>query len=247
VITTGTSAGLLLLAGVALGVASASWRLIWTGIAVAAVAAAVLNLRTVPRLPPRRRAAGVDRESPLRPTMITPLGYAILYFTAITVYFTYASDAARSGGLAGSAAALMFAVIGLGGLAGLATGRLAGSFGAPVVGCGSLGVVSGALVLLAVGRESLLLVLLSALLFGVGFMVGSAVVAVWTAQVVADRPGDGFTVALVVGAVASIAAPVATGGLIPVLGLPAMLVSTAVVAGGGAVAVAVAGRTRVPA
>jgi predicted MFS family arabinose efflux permease len=247
VITTGTSAGLLLLAGVALGVASASWRLIWTGIAVAAVAAAVVNLRTVPRLPPRRSAAGVSRESPLRRTMITPLGYAVLYFTAITVYFTYASDAARSGGLAGSAAALMFAVIGLGGLAGLATGRLARSFGAPVVGSGSLGVVSGALVLLAVGRQSLLLVLLSALLFGLGFMVGSAVMAVWTAQVVADRPGDGFTLALVVGAVASIAAPVAAGGLIPVLGLAAMLVSTAVVAAGGAVAVAVAGRTQVPA
>jgi predicted MFS family arabinose efflux permease len=202
-------------------------------------AAGVLNLRAVPRLPPRRSEAGSARESPLRRGMVAPLGYAVFYFTAITTYFTYASDAARGGGLAASAAALMFAVVGLGGLGGLTTGRLARSFGTPVVGCGSVGVVSLALVLLAFGRESLLLVLLSALLFGVGFMVGSAVLAIWTAQVVEDRPGDGFTVALVVGAVASIAAPVIAGALIPVLGLPILLMLTAVLAAGGAVAVTV--------
>jgi predicted MFS family arabinose efflux permease len=244
VVTTGTSAGLVLLAGVALIVASASWRLTWAGIAVAAVAAAVVNLRTVPRLPPRRGEAGAARDSPLRRPMVAPLAYAVFYFTAITIYFTYASDAARSGGLAASAAAVMFAVIGLGGLVGLSTGRLARSFGAPVVGCGSVSVVSGALVLLALGRESLPLVLLSALLFGTGFMVGSAVLAIWTAQVVADRPGDGFTVALVVGAVASIVAPAAAGALIPVLGLPAMLVLTAIAAVGGAAAVTVVARPR---
>ncbi len=247
VITTGTSAGLLLLAGVALIGASTSWRLTWAGIAVATVAAGVLNLRTVPRLPPRRSEAGSAPESPLRRGMAAPLAYAVFYFTAITIYFTYASDAARSGGLAASAAALMFAVIGLGGLGGLTTGRLARSFGTPVVGCGSVGVVSSALVLLAFGRESLPLVLLSALLFGVGFMVGSAVLAIWTAQVVEDRPGDGFTVALVVGAVASIAAPVIAGALIPVLGLPILLTLTAVLAAGGAVAVTVVARPRTPA
>lgn len=247
VITTGTSAGLLLLAAVALVLASRSWRLTWASIAVAAVAAAALNLRVVPRLPPRTSTAGIVRESPLRRTMVEPLAYAVLYSTAITVYFTYASDVARSGGLSGSAAALMFAVIGLGGLAALTAGRLVGAFGAPLVGCGSIGVVSGALVLLAVGRASLLLVLLSALLFGVGFMIGSAVLAVWTSRVVADRPADGFTAALVVGAVASIAAPLGAGGLIPVLGLPATLVSAAVLASSGAVALAALGRTRVPA
>ncbi|MEX2291042.1 MAG: MFS transporter [Mycobacteriales bacterium] len=247
VITTGTSAGLLLLAGVALVGPSSSWRLTWAGIALAAAAAAVLNLRTVPQLAPRRSGTDSARQSPLRRALVEPLAYAVLYFTAITIYFTYASDTARSGGLAASAAGLMFAVIGLGGLAGLATGRLVRSFGPPLVGCGSVLVVSSALVLLALGRGSLPLMLLSALLLGAGFMVGSAVLAVWTAQVVTDRPGDGFTVALVVGAVASMAAPTIAGALIPVLGLPELLVLTAVLAAGGAVVLTVVARRRVPA
>ncbi len=54
-------------------------------------------------------------------------------------------------------------------------------------------------------------------------MVGSAVLAIWTAEAVADRPGDGFTVALVVGAVSSIVAPAAVGAFVPTLGLPAVL------------------------
>jgi predicted MFS family arabinose efflux permease len=237
VITTGTSIGLLLLAGVALAVGSTSWRLTWAGIAVAAAVAAAVNLRTVPQVAPRPRDTSGARKPLRRKAIVRPLAYAVFYFVAITVYFTYASDAARSGGLRASAAALTFAVIGLGGLAGLATGRLARSYGAPLVGCGSVLVVSSALVLLALGRESLPLVLLSALLVGVGFMVGSAVLAVWTAQVLADRPGDGFSVALVVGAVPSIATPAVAGALIPALGLPVLLVLTAVLAAGGAVAV----------
>lgn len=75
------------------------------------------------------------------------------------------------------------------------------AFGTPAVGVGSVVVVSCALVVLGLGRTSLPLTLLSALLLGVGFMVGSSLLAIWTAQVVPDRPGDGFTVTLVVGAV----------------------------------------------
>ena len=84
--------------------------------------------------------------------------------------------------------------------------------------------VSGALVLLGLGRTSLPLTLLSALLLGVGDMVGSSLLAIWTAQVVPDRPGDGFIVALLIGAVTSISSPTAMGALIPVLGLPTLLV-----------------------
>jgi predicted MFS family arabinose efflux permease len=239
VITTGTSAGLGALAALGILGASVSWRLTWAGIALSAVVAAVVNLRTVPRLPARRRDAGAPRSSPLRRAMVRPLAYAVLYFAACIVYFTYASDAARTGGLPPSAAATMFALIGAGGLVALRTGRMTRAWGAPVVGGASVGVVGASLVLLALGRTSLLLVLLSALLFGAGYMVGSAVLAVWTAQAVADRPGDGFTVALVVGAVTSIAAPAVVGAAIPALGLPTMLLLVAAVAVVGAGAVSV--------
>jgi hypothetical protein len=77
-------------------------------------------------------------------------------------------------------------------------------------------------------------------------MVGSSLLAIWTAQVAPDRPGDAFTVALVVGAVTSIAAPAAMGALIPVLGLPTMLVLVAAAAAIGAIALAVLPRLRAP-
>ena len=244
VITTGTSLGLVALAALGLLATLTTWRLTWAGIALAAGVAALVNLRAVPRLDAHRDNKEATRESPWRRAMVRPLTYAVLYFAAITIYFTYASEAARSGGLAASAAPLLFALIGVGGLVALRTGRMTRAVGAPAVGVGSVCVVSCALVLLGLGRTSLPLTLASAFLLGMGYMVGSSLLAIWTAQVVPDRPGDGFTVALVVGAATSIAAPAAMGALIPVAGLPTMLVLVAAVAAIGAIALAVLPRRR---
>ena len=115
---------------------------------------------------------------------------------------------------------------------------------AAVVNLRAVPLVSCALVLLGLGRTSLPLTLFSAILLGMGYIVGSSLLAIWTAQVVPDRPGDGFTVALVVGAVTSIAAPAAMGALIPVFGLPEMLVLVAAVTGVGVTGLAVRPRVR---
>jgi predicted MFS family arabinose efflux permease len=244
VITTGTSLGLVGLAGLGLLGAFTSWRLTWAGIALAAAVAALVNLRAVPRVGARHSHQEVQRRSPWRRAMAIPLAYAVLHFAAITVYFTYASEAARGGGLAASAEPLLFALIGAGGLVALRTGRMTRVVSTPAVGIGSLFVVGCALVLLGLGSTSLPLTLLSALLLGMGFMVGSSLLAIWTAQVVPDRPGDGFTIALVVGAVTSIAAPAAMGALIPAFGLPRMLVLVAAVVTVGAISLAVLTRLR---
>ncbi|WNB84803.1 MFS transporter [Cellulomonas sp. ATA003] len=58
IITTGTGGGLVALGGLALLGALGSWRVVWAGIAVAAMVAAALNLRLVPRSEPSRRLAG---------------------------------------------------------------------------------------------------------------------------------------------------------------------------------------------
>ncbi len=236
VISTGTSLGLVALAGLALLSTLGSWRLTWAGIALTTVVAAVVNLRAVPRLGARDLEAGAVRRPLVRRDMVLPLAYAVLYFAAVTVYFTYASDSVRGGGLAASAPPMLFALIGASGLVALRTGRMTRTFGAKAVGVGSVLVVSSALVLLGLGGTSLPLTLLSALLFGMGYMVGSSVLAIWTAQAVPDRPGDGFTLTLVVGAATSVAAPAAMGALIPVVGLPEMLLLVASVAVVGAAA-----------
>ena len=239
VITTGTSLGLILLALLALLAAGSSWRVTWAGIGVAAALAAVLNRRAAPRLRPRGEERGAPSRSLWRRAMVRPLAYAVVYFAAITIYFTYAGDAARSGDLAAAAAPLLFGLIGVGGLVGLRTAWLTDALGAMTVGLGSIGTVSCALVLLALGRGSLPLTLLSSLLLGAGFMVGSSLLAIWTSQVAPDRPGDGLTLALVVGAISSIAAPGVTGALIPVVKLPGMLLLAAAAGAVGAALLAV--------
>jgi predicted MFS family arabinose efflux permease len=244
VITTGTSLGLVGLAVLALVGTHTSWRLTWAGIALAAAVAALVNLRAVPRLNARGEDTDAARRFPWGRVMVPPLAYSVFYFAAITVYFTYASESARSGGLDASAAPLLFALIGVGGLVALRTGRMSRARGTTAVGVGSLCVVSCALVLLGLGRTSLPVVLLSATLLGVGYMVGSSLLAIWTAQVVPDRPGDAFTLALVVGAVTSIAAPAAMGVLIPVLGLPETLMLVAAVTAVGATGLAFLPRRR---
>lgn len=99
VISTGTRLGLVALAVLALLSTLASWRLTWAGIALAAAGAAVVNLRAVPRLGAGGRDTDDSRRSPWRRSMVLPLAYAVLYFAAVTVYFTYASESARNGGL----------------------------------------------------------------------------------------------------------------------------------------------------
>lgn len=138
VITTGTSLGLVGLAGLALLGTLTSWRLTWAGIAVAAAVAVVLNLRTVPRVDAGRRDRNTSRRPPWCRAMVPPLAYVVLYFVAITIYFTYASEAVRGGGLAASTVPLLFVLIGVGGLVGLRTGRMARRVGTTVVGVGSV-------------------------------------------------------------------------------------------------------------
>ena len=45
---------------------------------------------------------------------------------------------------------------------------------------------------------------ISAAVFGVGYMTGSAVLAVWTAELLPEQAGTAFTACLVVGAVGSV-------------------------------------------
>jgi len=240
-ITTGTSVGLIVLAALGLLGTLVSWRWTWAGIALAAAVAALVNLRAVPRVDARRGDDDAPRPSPWCRAMVTPLVYSVLYFAATTAYFTYATDAARGAGLAAAAGPALFALVGIGGLVGPATGRLVGTTGVRAVGVGSVCVVAGALAMLGLGGTSLPWTLLSALLLGAGFMVGSSLLAIWTAQVIPERPAESFTLALVVGAVTSIATPAAIGALIPLVGLLAMLTIVA-----AAVAVGAIGLTTLP-
>jgi predicted MFS family arabinose efflux permease len=228
VITTGTSGGLVLLGLTAMATAGAAWRLTWVCIAVASGVAAMLNLRWVPKLRPGSFETDLLSRRPLmRRALARPLVYAVAYFATCTVYFTYASDAARSGGLAAAAGPVLYIVLGLTGLVALWAGRMVIRFGVSRVAACSVVAAGVALALLGADSGSIPIVLVSSAIFGIGYMTGSAVLSIWTAEAVADRPSAGFTAALVVGAASSIATPAVIGALITILGLPTLLLLTA--------------------
>lgn len=227
IITTGTAAGLVGLGALGAFAVTGAWRAVWAGVGLAAVAAAVLNLRLAPGGVPSPRPLGWRDGAELAAVLRVPALYSLAYFAAIVVYFTYAAQIVDEGDLPAAAVPALYVVIGIAGLAGLAGGALARRWGSPVIGAVCLGVVAVALALLAVGNDSLIAMVASAALFGAAYMMGSAILAVWTAQLVPERASAAFTVCLVVGAVSSVAAPALAGALIPTLGLELLLVAAA--------------------
>ncbi|MFJ6003791.1 MFS transporter [Arthrobacter sp. NPDC092385] len=229
IITTGTGGGLVLLGGLAVLAALGSWRLVWAGIALAAVAAAILNLRLVSPTRPDPRPDGPHGVSSLAKALRVPAAYSVVYFAVVVIYFTYAADTLASGDLPALAVPALYAAIGLTGAAGLATEAAVQRMGASRVAALCLVTVAAALALLGLASDSLTATAVSACIFGVGYMAGSAVLAVWTAELVPDRAGAAFTACLVVGAISSVAAPALAGAVIPGLGLGPLLVLTAAV------------------
>jgi predicted MFS family arabinose efflux permease len=227
IITTGTSGGLVVLGGLGVLAMVGSWRLVWGGIALAATAAAVVNLLLVPRTSPDPRPDRGPGDPPLARTLRVPAAYSVVYFAAVTLYFTYAADALESADLPTAAVPALYAAIGVTGVAGVMTGSLVGRLGSHRVAALCLTTVAAALALLGSASDSLVATAVSACIFGVGYMTGSAVLAVWTAELVPQRAGAAFTTCLVAGAVSSVVAPAVAGAVIPALGLGTLLVITA--------------------
>ena len=229
VITTGTSGGLLLLGGLAVLAALGSWRMVWAGVALAAVAAAAVNLCLVPRTKPVPRPEGRRDAAILARALRVPAAYSVVFFAVVVIYFTYAADVLSRRDFPAAAIPVLYAGIGLSGVVGVVAGGVAQRVGSLRVAALCLMTVGAALALLGLAGDSLATIVASTCIFGVGYMTGSAVLAVWTAELVPGRAGAGFTGCLVVGAFSSIAAPAIAGAVIPGLGLGRLLVFVAAV------------------
>lgn len=235
-ITTGTGGGLIVLAALAGAALLGSWRLVWAGVAIAAVIAAVVNVRLIPRTVPSARPRGDRGAASLARALQVPGAYSVVYFAVVIVYFTYAADVVDRGTLPAAAVPVLYAVIGSSGLVAVATGAMAKRVGTERVAALCLVAVGAALAILGSASNSLTAIAVSAFIFGVGYMTGSAVLAVWTAEVVPERAATAFTGCLVVGAISSVIAPAVAGAAIPGIGLGPLLLWSAGVSLLGAVA-----------
>ncbi|WP_447925686.1 MFS transporter [Georgenia muralis] len=202
IITTGTSSGLVALGGLAVLAAAGSWRLVWVGVALAAVVAAALNLRLVPRTRPGPHPEGRHGVSSLARALRLPAAYSVVYFAVVVICFTYSAEVLDDGDLPAAAVAALYATIGVTGVLAVTTGALVQRPGSLRVAALCLVTVAAASALLRPAGDSPVATAASACVFGAGYMTGSAVLAVWTAELVPDRASAAFTGCLVVGAVA---------------------------------------------
>ena len=231
-VSTGAGAGLVAVAVVAGAVPG--WRAVWAAVGLASAGAAVLNLRWTPQVAPVPR--GVSGVS-WRPLLL-PAAYAVGYFVTTTLFFTYAAQALRQGGLPSAAGQTLYAAIGVLGLVGLMTGRWCERIGPRRVAASCLGLVAVALAVLGLAGDIWAAALVAAVVFAPGYMSGAAVIAVWTSALAPEGSTEAMTGVIVVGALAAVVGPAVVGGLVGPVGLPAVLLGLAVLGAVGAVAMA---------
>ncbi|GAA4873819.1 MFS transporter [Actinomycetospora straminea] len=226
VISTGTSAGLVVSAVVGLAVLGVpGWRLVWVAIGLASLAVGLLNLRWTPRVPPTPRS----RTGRLALRGLTvPIVYAVAFHVGVTTFLTWAADMLRRAALAPGWAPTMYGLIGMVGLVGLGVGGWCARFGTVRVAAACLLFLGASLVILGAGAGSGVVALVAATFYAPGIMGGAAVLAVWTAEIAPERAGEALTVVVAVGAVAAVVAPTIVGLLLGAVSLAAILVGLAV-------------------
>lgn len=230
-VNAGAPIGLVLASGVVL-VAGERWRLAWWAFAAIGLAAALVNLRALARTPGRSDGWPSDGLRAFVGRRSARL-FTVTAAAAVTsgAYFSYAPDTVRAAGLPAWSGPAMWAVLGAaGGAVGVRAAALVERFGMRTVLRAMLVMLAGSQLLL-LAPASLATALLSAGTFGVGFTVAFAVVVMWSQDVFADRPTDGFTLTIVCLAAGFSVGPAVFGLLATDVGRVAALLATAAPAG----------------
>jgi predicted MFS family arabinose efflux permease len=224
-VSTGTTFGIVV-AGLAALAAGTSWRVAWLAFAAAALATTAWNARVLPGGPhapngeesARRLGAGWF----LRPGSATLFVAASSFGLVSGFYWSFAVDLiSRSGILPPEAGPLFYAALGVAGFSGLLTGDAIDRFGLRPTLTAILASLGGAALLLGAAPASWTAVGVSAVLYGAGVMCMSALLSVWSSLLFPEQPSTGFSAALFLYGIGTIAGPVALGAFAGHLGLGA--------------------------
>ncbi|PXX58158.1 putative MFS family arabinose efflux permease [Nocardia tenerifensis] len=227
-ISTGTTFGVMVAGPAVLWVAGSGWRSIWLAAAACAIAVSAWNFRVLPATAhpgPRGAGARGDGATGLRwsallrrPGQRRLLGASFSVGLGGAVYWSYAGMAVSGASTEG--APLLWTLIGVAGVIGVATGALVERWGmaktfvtaqlCTALSCG----------ILALGRPTFAMFVAAAALFGAGFMVAGALVALWSARAFADRPTVGFSVVVLALAAGSATGPAVFGILVDSFDIP---------------------------
>ena len=221
VISTGTTFGIVA-TGVTALLVGGDWRIAWLAFAVAALVALVPNLRTLRWSPARDHDGSATAPHALGgawrrfvgPVSVPLFIVAGSFGFVSAFYFSFAVDLIVAGGIARTfGGPVLYTLIGAAGLGGLATGDAIERFGQRRVLLAALASLSGAAFLLGAAPSSWLAIGVSASLFGLGVMVTSALLAIWSEAVFPMRPSAGFSATLFVFGVGLTLGPVLLSAL----------------------------------
>ncbi len=234
VVSTGTTVGIFI-AGLSALFVGADWRVAWLLFAGAALAALVPNVLALRGLPNPSSAADASQVNItwrwFARAEAVPLFIVAASFGVVSAfYYSFAVDLVVLAGISRTfGGPVLYAFIGAAGLSGLFTGDAVSRFGARWVLLATLACLGLAAFSLGLAPSSWLAIGVSASLFGVGVMVMSALLSIWSSSVFAARPSVGFSATLFVFGVGLTLGPVALSVLVEPLGLEAtFLVSGAI-------------------
>lgn len=228
VISSGTGWGVTVAAAVAVTLGS-NWRTAWLVFAVVTVATGVVAVLAAPgSTPAHARQAPRPRWSWLmcprsRPLLVS----AILVGAGSSVWWAFSVDALRHAGLGETPTKIVYAVCGMAGVLGSATGKATDRIGLRRTYLITCAVLVGAITLLGTATATLAVVMVAAVLFGVSYNAVIAVHGLWSAAVFLDRPSAGLAAVNTALTIGTITGPALAGIVIDHYGYTTALLSAA--------------------
>jgi predicted MFS family arabinose efflux permease len=238
IISSGTTFGLIIAGGLALWTADRpgqTWRVIWLAFAALAATVAFIAYRAMSdgetAVAPRRRQQGRFRPT----TDALPLCLiSALYGGAGAVFFTFAVDMVRGEGLSPTWGALLWIVVGVGGISGVATGAAVARVGLGQSLRAAVVVLAASITGLAVFPSNAGMAALAALIFGVAYMPFAALLAIWNQRLHPRHATSGLVLSLFCLGVGAVAGPAVMGVIAQACGLRiAFTITAAILLTGG--------------
>jgi predicted MFS family arabinose efflux permease len=231
IVSSGTTFGLVVAGALAFVVADRPgqlWRVIWCVFTTLAVVVMVLAYVAMPDAGTTTSVR--PRRGRFRPTpaSIPICLLSALYGGAGAVFFTFAVDLVHSEGLSPSWSALLWLMVGLGGVSGVVTGSLVNRFGMRRSLTAATALMAASIVVLAAWPSIAGLAALAALGFGCAYMPFAALLAIWNQRLHPLHPTSGLVLTLCSLGAGSVIGPASLAMLADAIGLRAAYLLAAV-------------------
>jgi predicted MFS family arabinose efflux permease len=229
VISSGTTFGLIIAGGLALWAADRpgqNWRVTWLILTALAATVAVLAYFAMANDTPARRQRGRFRPTADALPICLMSG---LYGAAGAVFFTFAVDMVRSEGLGTRWSALLWLLVGVGGVSGVATGAAVARLGLARSVRAAVAVLAASIGVLAVSPSNAAPAAVAALAFGFAYMPFAALLAVWNQRLHPHHPTSGLVLSLFCLGVGGVVGPAVMGVIADASGLRIAFAFTAAI------------------